>query len=798
MVISNLRMLLIAFFCGISGLLAAADDVSRKTPYSPETYRSDRNECGPFFRKLRRIREAEGNAAAAARLDGAWAKFTEQRKLWLKTLTPRKSFDTWSFWVWHEAQFDSGLNDPEWALMLYQWIYDEAQKRKWQDWVTHVRPNLIKTHATLCQWAQRRMVMNVAEDYFASIKFDLDPGKLPSVKMWEPNIPFVMLRQFPVIVPNTKHVVYWQRKEQKDATKPTYMDNLLIGLMGHLALEDHQMGRWDRAIERYLWMLEWNTAVGKHNADPKKPYELKREDADAYREAKLNMAGILDQLGYRQKAIELVDQGLARKKKSIASSLQLRQLEVRREVLLWEESRANGALLAKMNAVIATEGKDPNVSTGDLDPARLLKAACLACMGKKAEAEALLVSVCQRKKRSELGWLDAELALVDLFLKNSEWIRAEKNLRELMEAVRGKGVKIDELALYQMYVKWAMLTGKWEEALRGQREVIRLLEAFRMTPLLPLEHARLARILAETGNLEESEEIAKIAKSGLAGRDKFFLVRVNREIAALKNRGSVIAKGKVRMQPQRVVSVPIEGFPSRTVITLINHGSGEAKGFLKVSGLSAKIAWDAKASHGVVEVAEAAAPSEQSSEQIVIAAGKMIQFSCYGNSQHQQDKKVLLEWMGDERQRCEWSIGAADRVSEGAVIDAGSYNNDPFFMIPVHHHLQSKIKGAVNLRVVTSRPCRVELYDEKGNLQMVDMEGNGSLENSGDWLGVDADRNLSAEIQSDAKSGETRFLLLLDPAEQNGKESLNVRVDWLVDGKWYPAAEDQITAGNEE
>lgn len=77
------------------------------------------------------------------------------------------------------------------------------------------------------------------------------------------------------------------------------------------------MGRWDRAIERYLWMLEWNTAVGKHNADPQKPYELKREDADAYREAKLNMAGILDQLGYRQKAIELVDQGLARKRKAL-------------------------------------------------------------------------------------------------------------------------------------------------------------------------------------------------------------------------------------------------------------------------------------------------------------------------------------------------------------------------------------------------------------------------------------------------------------------------------------------------
>lgn len=74
------------------------------------------------------------------------------------------------------------------------------------------------------------------------------------------------------------------------------------------------------------------------------------------------------------------------------------------------ESRQR-ALLGKMNAVIATEGKDPNVSTGDLDPARMLKAACLACMGKK-----------QRRKRCSSVFVSAKSAVSsDGWMRNWRW-----------------------------------------------------------------------------------------------------------------------------------------------------------------------------------------------------------------------------------------------------------------------------------------------------------------------------------------------------------------------------------------
>ncbi len=787
-------MLIIAISFGVCGF-AATTEMAKKTPYPAHTYNGDRNETGPFFRKLRRIRAAEGNAAAAARIDRAWEQFTERRKSWAKNLTPRQSFDTWAFWVWHEAQFDTGLNDPEWSLMLYQWIYAEAQKRNWPDWVTHVRPNLIQTHGILCQWARRRMVLNVAEDYFAGISFNLDPGKLPAVQVWDPSVPFVMTRQFPVIVPSSKHVVSWQRQEQKDSSKPTFMDNLLIGLMEELAWEDYQMGRWDRAIERNLWILAWSEAVNNHNANPKRPYLLKREEADSYRNAKYFIATTLNTLGYREKALEMINHAFAETKTSMYSNYLVTMLKILQQKLLWQEGTGDEAVIAAMDAALTIDSKEPGVSTDSLDSARLLKAACLASMGKTDEAEALIVSICHRKKRSQDGWMDAELALVDLFLKKSEWNRAEKNLRELIRDVRVTGVKINELALYQMYVKWAMQCGKWEEALKGQREVLRLLEAFRMTPLQPLEQARLARILAETGNLRESEELIATAKSALSGRDQHFIKQVHQELDSIHKHTPLHAKADVLMQPRHLVTVPIAGFPTRTVITLMNHGNIEAKGRLKVSGLSSNIAWDESASQGVIEVHDTAEPREQTSEEITIASGKMVQFSCFAELHHPLEKHIHFEWKGDVTRRCEWQIGTPDSTSEGAVIDAGSYNDDPFFMIPVHHHLQSKVKGAVNLRVVTSQPCRVELYDEKGVLQMVDAEGNGSLENNADWLGTDFDRNLSAEIQTDASSGEARFMLLLDPAQAIDPQPLKVRIDWFAEGTWQPAAEDQITSG---
>lgn len=337
-----------------------------------------------------------------------------------------------------------------------------------------------------------------------------------------------------------------------------------------------------------------------------------------------------------------------------------------------------------------------------------------------------------------------------------------------------------------------------DRGLRAQREVLRLLETFRMTPLIALNQAKMSRIMAGLGEQAESDRLAALARAGFIGRDTPYVKLIEKDLGERSNAGATDARSKVVIQPTRVVSVSLENFPAWAAVSLVNHGSREAKGTLKVTGLPATISWNQKSGFGVVEVSGAPGGTlGQDSGEIRIGAGAVALFSCTGKLADQISKTVFLEWngQGQEAGKCEWTIEAADKESEGAVIDAAEYADDPFFLIPVYHHLQSKSKGPVNLRVVTSQPCRVELYDAQGALQMVDAEGNGSLKNSGDWLGMDRDRNLAADVLPDEVSGETRFMLQLDPMSWKGGEPLRIRVEWLVGGEWFLAAEDQIVFG---
>lgn len=761
-------------------------------PYGNKTYDNDRQWTGAIFRKLRRIRATGGNQAAAERLPAAWETY-KQRRIegnW----DPNNAFDTWGFWVWHEAQYDTGKEDLEWATLLYKSAFDLAKQNKKIDWAFHIRPNLMITYSSICQWAHLRALGNEAEDYFAKIGFDLDPHKLPEKGLWDPMIPFVKNREFPMIVPNSHHVVSWQRSEEKNPAKPIFLDNTLTALIRGLANEDYAMGRWDRAVERYLWVREWANAVRQNNlAGGKK--KLARDHEDIYREASFKLASIVSQLGYNQKAITLIDDALAIKGATKNEMYNQTHLEILKDRLSTELNKENADLLAKMDKAIAREGKSPSIGIGSYDTARFVKAECLITLGRFDEAEALLREVCTRLNRKFSGSLAAEIQLVNFLLVRGRFTEAEKNLRELMDFVRTKGVKLDELGLYITYTRWAMLSGNWKEALRSQHEVLRLLDAFRMTPLLPTEYANLSRIMAELGNFEESHRLAKMAKSGALGREESFQKNIEDILSKRPASATTNTKSKVIIQPRRVLSAALDSFPSRAIISLVNQGTREAKGVLTISGLPAKISWDQELGHGTVEVgASAKSEGKETIEEIRIAAGAVAIFSCSGKIANENSKTVFLEWSekGQTQGRCEWILEAKDKESDGAIIDAGEYADDPFFLIPVYHHLQTKAKGPVNLRVITSKPCRVEIYDEQGVPQMVDAEGNGSLQNSGDWLGVDRDRNFSADVLPDEKTGETRFMLMLDPAKMTGEEPLRVRVEWLVGGKWHPAAENQV------
>ena len=79
-------------------------------PYPDSVYRDDRRGTGPYFRDIRAVREKQGIEAGIDALGSQYKRF---RKDFSDTWHEPHLLDEWGFWAWHEAQFDSGKNDPE-------------------------------------------------------------------------------------------------------------------------------------------------------------------------------------------------------------------------------------------------------------------------------------------------------------------------------------------------------------------------------------------------------------------------------------------------------------------------------------------------------------------------------------------------------------------------------------------------------------------------------------------------------------------------------------------------------------
>lgn len=130
-------------------------------------------------------------------------------------------------------------------------------------------------------------------------------------------------------------------------------------------------------------------------------------------------------------------------------------------------------------------------------------------------------------------------------------------------------------------------------------------------------------------------------------------------------------------------------------------------------------------------------------------------------------------------------------VSE-AVVEAGEFKYNPFFGVPLYHHYQhaERDNRRVAFRVRSSRPVRIEVYDQDDRPISVDANGNGSLLDAGDCAFRDANFDGVGELE--LISGEAAFRLQAYPDAIPEAAGLEVRVEALIDGKWCPVATDRI------
>jgi tetratricopeptide (TPR) repeat protein len=795
-------LLFVAFYCLGSLLHLQAQQPETKPDTKPghslgmvypdTTYRNDRKGTGPYFREIRKVRQERGIEAGIAEIGPS---FTTFRKQLHSGWNDRQAFDEWGFWVWHEAQFDSGKNDPEWSIALYRWIFDEARRINRMDWVFHVSSSVLGAYAGSSRWTAYRQVLGEMKTYLEQQGFHLDTLRLPDRGQWDNEVPGVRMREFPVKIPNSRHVVAWQRYEQRDPSKPTWMDK---GTANHMLLgaqEQLTQGDWRINIELGLWVCAVVDAIIEFNHGKPEKEWVKREEEQMYLDAVQRISDSLDLLGLGEAEERLITRALEKKLHSrLDGSMARNSLRIRLLQLRIQKGDASEAMLKELDGIIAL--KDGLTSQNELGVvgARLAKAKCLKAMGRENDALALLAELRKLTARKYNSWLGVELTHVNWCLERGDLAEAGSLLPELLEQVRKDGLKISELYLYESYVKWAELSGDLGLAVLCQRELLRLLEVFSITPRIPLAQATLARLLGLIGEKEESaSRIARaLALAEMPNLPHRIIDSVRGTAAELAGAGSKDSrKGRVLLQPGTALSEAAAGFPARLMLQVVNVGEGQAAGILRISGVASHLKWDPKSRLGSLECLEGAGQRQVAVE---VEAQSMALFQCAANKIPDEGLTLKAEWIeeGNVLETAQWTIKPADNTTSSAVIDAGIYRTDGFCMIPVYHHLQSRDRSPANLRVIASVPCRVEMYDESGQLRLVDATGNGSCLDSGDWLREDADGNHAVELTPTAATGETNFHLFVDPHEAIPAEGIILKIEWLIDGKWSLAAEDRI------
>lgn len=762
-------------------------------PYPDRMYENDRRGTGYYFKDIRTLRSEKGIEAGIAALAPALADY---RDFVPDSWSATQEFDEWGFWVWHEAQFDSGKNDPEWAAALYRWLHEEARRIKRMDWVFHTSGSVLAATSDMSRWTDYRALLGEMTTYLQSQGFPIDPLRLPDRGLWDEEVPGVRMREFPVKIPNGKHVVYWQRPEQKDPSKPAWMDKGTANHLLHVGQEHFNQGEWRQSIELGLWVISFVESLDEHNQGKKERERILREEQQLYLDAVRGVTGTLRVLGLREAEERLIDRALNRKLdarmdgEAARNRLRTRLLELR--ILKGE---ASDEILKELDSWITTKdrGHDQN-EIAALVP-RLVKGKCLMAMGRKAEALALMEELRALGARKFGSWLEVELTHLDWCMDRGELSVVGKLLPELLENVRKEGLKITEIALYERYVRWAELAGDPALAVWSQRELLRLLEGFSMAPRLPAAKATLARLLALMGAQEESAALAAkaLTSSEMANLPGRVREEVRRIVAGIPTNPQAASRtGRILLQPGKALSMAAAGFPSRLMLQVVNVGKGRSTGILRITGAECSLSWDKESCIGTLTCGGSPGSNEV---QVDVEAQSMALFHCVTPAVPESGLMLNAEWLEDGKvmESAEWKIQAADSSSSQAIIDAGIYRTDGYCMIPIYHHLQSQDRKIANLRARSSIPCRIELYDESGRLMMVDATGNGSCSDGGDWLREDSDGNGAVELKPHAATGETNFHIFADPQGDFPSEGIVLKIEWLIEGKWHLAAEDRIT-----
>ncbi|MBN2685958.1 MAG: hypothetical protein JXR40_11815, partial [Pontiellaceae bacterium] len=254
----------------------------------------------------------------------------------------------------------------------------------------------------------------------------------------------------------------------------------------------------------------------------------------------------------------------------------------------------------------------------------------------------------------------------------------------------------------------------------------------------------------------------------------------------------------VDIQPQLSASISLPEQAAFGRFYVFNPAAVVQKGTLRLTGPIDQVEWQ---NNRMLSISSASPLEEKEwSTPLQLASGNACIVDIIGlPNEDGSGGQVRCEWIpsgaGEAVISGTWSFGSAATEKRTAVIDAHELQDNPFYLIPIHHMIQRlDIDEAqtIDFAVKASSPMRIESYDAyTGTLLAVDANGDGDFLDKGDMVSGDANGNNWPDLVFEKEQRLSSLAMYVHPHESS-TEDIELTIQIQTEEGWQTDSIDVI------
>ncbi|MDF7799487.1 hypothetical protein P4C99_08425 [Pontiellaceae bacterium B1224] len=713
-------------------------------------------------------------------------------------LAERQFNDTYFFYsfIWYEAQMGTGKADEEWGLAIFQYLWD-------RDLSSHpeyalrlpsgkycLLDNIIHQNSEVGRVAQAR-ALRLEEELFLITQKGLDTSGNTYSDLG-PIVSFLpeARRRTSAIY---EHELPMRYQEPTTRTREDFIDYPYIYVLSGIADTSLESGDWVKAAELSDWCIRYADEYLKGNN-----YNRGEVAAVVSYESRERMAALMLLHGYPDEAAQYLRTYVAKAEDYYRSE----ERDILRSKSDLAAIRIQLGELSEDDLILVDQAEKAVAEHGWFSRSSALKASqnrirVYHALGQTQEAwemlDALMAEMAQDV--NPYHWVRMLNTAIDLALTDGA-VRPELEewLILALENARRAGNKFEELPLYEKYAQFLMMKGRYQEAIRIQQEALRLARAMS----LPKRISDNRDHLADMQQRIEDEAIT----AGPAAVSEVEITETKSQPTDTSEADTSISADisisatilpAIDIQPRLSLSAALPEQAAYGRFYLHNAAAIPQPGTIQLSGALDQPDW--RNEQWLTVNASPTFETVQLSKDYILEAGASCIIDIFGLPlENGEGAKVGCHWIPAGKSQAgvsgTWEYRTAETGKRTAVVDAHELQDNPYYLIPIHHMIQrthADQQATVDFTVEASSSMRIETYDAtSGELLAIDANGDGDFLDRGDQIVGDDNRNSWPDLVFTEGQCLTSLVMYVQPAATTaGDIELTVKTrtgdEWQVD-----------------